>query len=135
AALQVLLADIAPMNPVLIKSTIRIAVDARPGASREDDSIDIDDSGPEVLVNVALSNSLPDPEAHNRAILAMCYQLLHAVHVRTPDELQDLLEPLFRGGLIHKVSIGRLYVAPDVLLDVDHYTRCAYAIRQTTSDA
>lgn len=135
AALQVLLADIAPMNPVLIKSTIRVTVDVRPGASREDDSIDIDDSGPEVLANVVLSNSLTDPEAHNRAILAMCYQLLHAVHVRPADELQDLLEPLFRGGLIHKVSIGRPYEETAALLDDDHYARCADASRPSSSDA
>ncbi|USQ74858.1 hypothetical protein [Ornithinimicrobium cryptoxanthini] len=134
AALQVLLADIAPMNPVLISSTVRVDVAVRPDASRENDSIDIDDSGPEIVAHVTVSNSLTDIEARDRTILAMCYQLLHAVHVRPPNELQDLLEPLFKGGLIHKVSIGRPYEETAALLDDDHYIRCAQASRPS-SDA
>lgn len=135
ATLQVLLADIAPMNPVLIRSTVRINVDVRPGASRVDDSIDIDDSEPEIRAHVTLSTSLSDVEARDRTVLAMCYQLLHAVHVRPPEELQDLLEPLFKGGIIHKVSIGRPYEETAALLDDDHYTRCAEASRPSSSDA
>ena len=135
AALQVLLADIAPMNPVLIRSIVRVKVDVKPDASREDDSIDVDDSEPEIVAHVILSNSLTDPEARDKAILAMCYQLLHTVHVRPPDQLQDLLEPLFKGGLVHKVSIGRPYEETAALLGDDHYTRCVEASRPSSSEA
>lgn len=129
AALQVLLADIAPMNPVLIGSTIRTYVAVTPGANRENDSIDIDDSGPEILAHVILSDSLSDIEARDRAILAMSYQLLQAVHVRPSNELQDLLDPLFKGGIVHKISVGRPYEETAALLDDEHYTRCAEASR------
>lgn len=133
AALQVLLADIAPMNPVLINSTVHVTAEVMPGASRDVDNIDIDDSKPEIVARALLSNALDDPDARNRTVIAMCYQLLHAVHARPPDDLQDLVEPLFKGGLIHKVSVGP-YEQTAALLDDDHYDRCAAATRPPSSD-
>ena len=133
AALQVILADIALMNPVLINSTVRVTVGVMPGASRDVDGINIDDSEPEIVARAVLSNTLTDSDARDRAIVAMGYQLLHAVHVRPPDDLQDLLEPLFKGGLIHKVSVGRPYEEAAALLDDGHYSRCAAATRPPSS--
>ncbi|MFC4056083.1 hypothetical protein ACFOY4_40895 [Actinomadura syzygii] len=133
AALQVLLVDIALMNPVLISGTVRVNVDVKPDASRECDRIDIDDSRPEIVARVILSNSLTEPEARDRTILSMCCQLLHAVHVRPPGDLQELLELLFKGGLIHKVSIGRPYGETAALLHEEHYARCANASRPPSS--
>ncbi|MFE0147842.1 hypothetical protein ACFWY5_11885 [Nonomuraea sp. NPDC059007] len=130
AALQVLLADIALMHPVLITSTVRITVQVRAGTSHGTDSIDIDDSKPEVVANVILSGTRDDLDA---GVVAQCYQLLQAVHARSPRDLQDLLEPLVKGGLFHKVSVGRPYTESAALLDDDHYGRCAAATRPLSS--
>lgn len=135
AALQVILPDIAPMGPVLINSTVRVTVEVMPGASRDDDTIDIDDSEPEIVAHAVLSDTLNDPDARARAVLAMCYQLLHTVHARPPEDLQALLEPLLKGGLIHKVSVGRPYEETAALLDDNHYDRCAAATRPLSSDS
>lgn len=134
AALQVILADIALMNPVFINSTVRVTVEVMPGASRDVDSIDIDDSNPEIVAHAVMSDALNDPGARTRTVLATCYQLLHAVHVRPPDDLQNLLEPLFKGGLIHKVSVGRPYEETAGLLADDHYDRCAGPTRPLSSN-
>jgi hypothetical protein len=134
AALQVILADIAPMNPVFINSTVRVTVEVTPGLSVDVGGIDIDDSEPEIVARAVLSDTLDDLDARSRAVVVMCYQLLHSVHVRPPDDLQDLLEPLFKGGLIHKVSVGRPYEETAALLDDDHYNRCAAATRPLSSD-
>lgn len=133
ATLQILLADIAPRNPVLIRSTVRINVEVNLQASGPGDDIDIDESQPEISANVVLSSSPTDTEARTPKLLAMCFQLLHAVHVRPPGELEDLLEPIFKGGIIHKVSIGRPYEETAGLLDVEHYALCASADRPPSS--
>ncbi|WP_394525418.1 hypothetical protein [Paenarthrobacter nicotinovorans] len=135
AALQIVLADIAPMNPVLIRSTVRINVEVQHDTSAQDDQFAIDESQPEIVAGVVLSSSVTEPETRTPRTLALCFQLLHSVHVRPPDELQNLLEPLFKGGIIHKVSIGRPYEETAALLDDDHYTRCASAGRPSSSKA
>ena len=134
AALQVILADIALLNPVFINSTVQVVVDVVPGATRDVDSVDIDASQAEIMASVVLSDSLKDPAARDRAIVATCYQLLHAVHARPAQDLQDLLDPLFRGGLVHKISVGRPYEETAALLNEDHYTRCATATRPPSSE-
>lgn len=133
AALQVILADIASDKPALIKSTIRVVIEVRAEVGRECDSINIDESGSEIQAHIILSNSLVDPEAHTAAILAMCFQLLQAVHVRPPSELQILIESRFRGGLMQKIYMGSLYEETTALLEVDHYARCAGASRPSLS--
>lgn len=134
ASLQVLLADIAQTNPVLINSTVRVNVDVNPDAGQEGERIDIDDSQPEVVARLILSNSPTELEEREKAILTMSYQLLHAVHVRPFDDLQALLESLVKGGLFHKISIGRPYEETTSILDDDHYARCANASRPLSSD-
>ncbi len=134
AALQVILADIAPMNPVLIDSTVRVAVEVMPAASRDVDNSDIDDSEPEIVATVVLPDTPDDPDARDRVVVAMCFQLLHAVHVRPPGDLHSLLERLLAGGLVHKVSVGRPYEETAALLNNDHYDRCADASRPPSSD-
>ncbi|MBT8163147.1 MULTISPECIES: hypothetical protein [Arthrobacter] len=106
-ALQIFLADIAPLNPVLIPSTVRINVEVHPRASGQDDQIDIDESQPEIVASVGLSNSGTEHETRGPTTLALCFQLLQSAHLRPADELQHLQEALFKGGIIHKVSIGR----------------------------
>lgn len=135
AALQIVLADIGPLNPVLIRSTVRINVEVQSRICGPDDEITIDDSQPEIVAIVVLSSSLAEPETRTRNTLALCYQLLHSVHVRPSKELQDLLEPLVKGGIIHKVSFGRPYEETAALLSYDHYTRCASAVRPPSSEA
>jgi len=134
AALQVFLADIALRHPVLIKSTVHVNVDVVAGADHNADDIEVDASAPELVTRVILSSAVDNIEARSRSLLAMCFQLLHAVHMRPPEDLQALLEPMFRGGLPHKVSIGRPYEEAAGLLDEAHYSRCALAARPTSSD-
>lgn len=134
AALQVLLADIALLHPVILKSTVHVDVDVVSGASKDVDNIDIDDTKPEIRARATLSDSVDDLEARALSMTAMCYQLLHAIHARPPEDLQSLLEPLFKGGLPHKLTIGRPYEESADLLGDDHYARCAAATRPASSD-
>lgn len=133
ATLQVLLAEVALHHPVLIGSTVRVHVTVMPGAERVVDDITIDDSGSTVVVEAVLSNSIEDVSGRDVAVIAHCFQLLHAVHARPPVELQDLLEPLFRNGLPHKVSVGRPYEETAALLDHHHYSRCGSIARPESS--
>ncbi len=133
AAFQVLVAEVALYSPVLVESTVRIHVNVIADATRDVDDITIDDSEPEIRVRAVLSDSVTDVAARDVAILAQCFQLLHAVHARPPQELQDLLDPLFRGGLPHKVSVGRPYEETAALLDAEHYARCASVARPDSS--
>lgn len=133
ATLQVFLADIATMHPVLIPATVHTTINVMPGADRADDNIDIDDTGTEVVAEINVSNDFTDIDARNQSVLSMCLQLLAAVHVRPPGELQDLLDPLFKGGIVHKISIGRPYEETTRLLEPDHYNRCAAATRPASS--
>jgi hypothetical protein len=133
ATFQVLVAEAALYTPVLVESTVRIHVNVIADASRDVDDITIDDSEPEIRVWATLSDSVTDVAARDVAILAQCFQLLHAVHARRPQELQDLLDPLFEGGLPHKVSVGRPYEETAALLDAEHYARCASVPRPDSS--
>lgn len=133
AAFQVLVAEAALHTPVLVESTVRIHVRVIAGATREVDDITIDDSEPEIRVQAVLSDLVTDVAARDVAILAQCFQLLQAVHARHPRELQDILDPLFRGGLLHKVSVGRPYEETAALLDEEHYARCASVPRPESS--
>lgn len=133
AAFQVLVAEAALHTPVLVESTVRIHVRVIADATRDVDDITVDDSEPEIRVQAVLSDSVSDVAARDVAILAQCFQLLQAVHARHPRELQDILDPLFRGGLPHKVSVGRSYEEAAALLDEEHYARCASVPRPESS--
>jgi hypothetical protein len=133
ATLQVLLADIALHHPVLIKSTVHVTVDVRSDAGREIDKVDIDDSEPEVVGKVVLSADPTDSDARQHFLVATCFQLLHAVHVQQPADLQALIEPMFGAGLSHKLFVGRPYEEVAGLLDDRHYARCAAATRPASS--
>lgn len=133
ATFQVLVADAALHTPVLVESTVRIQVNVIADTARDVDDITIDDSEPEIQVRAVLSDLVTDVAARDVAILAQCFQLLHAVHARPPQELQDLLDPLFRGGLPHKASVGRPYEETAALLDAEHYARCALVPRPDSS--
>lgn len=133
AAFQVLVAEAALHTPVLVESTVRIHVNVIADAARDVDDITIDDTEPEIRVQAVLSDSVNDVAARDVAVLAQCFQLLHAVHARPPQELQDILDPLFQGGLPHKVSVGRPYEETAALLDEEHYARCASVPRPKSS--
>jgi hypothetical protein len=133
AALQVVLADVARMNPVLTDATVCVTVDTEQGEGEQPDRIDIDDSGPEIMARAVVSTAPGDLQAHHRSVIVTCLQLLHAVHVRPMDDLLPVTESLMRGGLQHKTSIGRPYAEAAGLLNEDHYRRCAAAIRPPSS--
>ncbi|CAN5496834.1 hypothetical protein BH11ACT8_BH11ACT8_00220 [soil metagenome] len=133
AMFQVLVADAALHTPVLVESTVRIHVNVIADAPRDVDEFTVDDSEPEIRVEAVLSDAVTNVAARDVAILAQCLQLFHAVHARPPQELQGILDPLFRGGLQHKVSAGRPYEELAALLDAEHYTRCASVPRPGSS--
>lgn len=133
AAFQVFVADVALLHPVLIKSTVHVNVDVRPDLRPEGGNVDIDDSAPELVAEVVMSADLTNTDARERAIVATCFQLLHAVHVRPPADLQALMEPMFRAGLPHKLFVGRPYEEAADLLSAEHYARCAAAARPVSS--
>ncbi|MET8282971.1 hypothetical protein [Micromonospora sp. NPDC005174] len=133
AAFQILLADIALHHPVLIKSTVRVSVDVRTDAGHEVDKVDIDDAEPELRADIVLSADFTDSDVRERSLVATCFQLLHAVHARPAADLQALMEPMIKAGLMHKLFIGRPYEEVAGLLDDQHYARCAAATRPASS--
>ena len=133
ATLQALLADIALHHPVLIKSTIHVNIDVIGDATDDVNEVEIDDSEPELFADVTLSADFTGSEARGRFLIATCFQLLHAVHVRPPADLHALIEPMFKAGLSHKLFIGRPYEEAAGLLDDAHYARCAAALRPESS--
>jgi len=133
AVLQIVLADLALRHPVLIEATVRIRVDVRSGAGKDAYDIDINDSEPEISALAHIPIGPDDPEVRDPSLISLCLQLIHAVHVRPPEDLQALLEPMFRDGLGHKVSVGRPYEEAAALLDDAHYERCAAAARPASS--
>lgn len=132
AAFQVFLADIAPREPVLIRSTVHINVDVASDAHDADD-LSVDRSMPEPMVNIVLSADITDDEAQAATVTSICFQLLDVVHARPFSDLQNLMEPMFIDGLPHKLSIGRPYADAADLLPPEHYERCATTSRPTSS--
>jgi hypothetical protein len=135
AAFQIFLVDVALYHPVLIKSTVRISVDVRSDAGREVGNINIDDSEPEIIADVTLSADVADRDEREGGLIAMCFQLLHAVHVRPPSDLHALMEPMFKAGLSHKVFAGQPYEVLTGLMDERHYTACRAVTRPESSAA
>lgn len=135
AVLQVVLADLALYHPVLIEATVRISVEAASGTGKDAYDIDIHDSDPEISAVALIPNGLDNLDVRDPSLIALCFQLIHAVHVRPPDDLQAIIEPMFKAGLAHKVSVGRPYEETAALLDDAHYERCAGADRPASSAA
>ncbi|MBD3926107.1 hypothetical protein IEZ26_15895 [Nocardioides cavernae] len=135
AAFQVLLADIAHLHPVLIPATVHTTIDVVPGAERADDNIEIGESDSEVHAQITLTDDCADADARCQALMVIGFQLIQSAHVRPPGELQDLMEPLFRGGITHKIAIGRPYEETTRLFPPEHYTRLAEATRPASSDS
>ena len=134
AGLQVLLADIARFHPVLICRTVRVTVQVPTGSTHAVDDVRIDASGIEVMASVTLSPDVTDFDEVARSVVSGAFSLVAEAHVRPPKELQALLDPLMREGLLHKVTVVRPYQdAADVLGD-DHYARCAAAARPMSSN-
>ncbi|WP_343904623.1 hypothetical protein [Nocardioides aquiterrae] len=134
AAFQVLLADIARYEPVLIRSTVRATITVPIGASHAVDDVEIDDFEPEIKAHITLSADAEAFDDIGPALVATAFQLLGPVHVRPDADLQALLEPLFRDGLPHKVTVARPYQDAADLLDDNHFDRCAAATRPASSD-
>ncbi len=134
AAFQVVLADIARFNPVLIKSTVRATITVPAGASHTVDDVKIDDFESEIAATITLSNDTSDFGGVARTMVATAFQLLGPVHVRPDEDLQALLEPLIRDGLPHKVTVARPYQDAADLLTDEHFDRCAAAVRPESSN-
>lgn len=133
AVLQVVLADLALHHPVLIEATLRIRVNVVSETGKDAYDIDINDSEPEISAAAQVSSALDDLDARDPSLLTLCFQLIHAVHLRPPDDLLAVIEPMFKAGLAHKVSVGRPYEETAALLDDAHYERCAGATRPESS--
>lgn len=129
ATLQVLLADIALYEPVLVSTSVRVQVAMTDHTGRDGYNVEIDDSNWHITAKAIISSDFSDQDSRVPCVLSMCFQLLDAVHLRPSDELQDLIEPLFGRGLTHKVAVGRPYEETAGLFDDDHYARLAAATR------
>jgi hypothetical protein len=132
AVLQIVLADLALHHPVLIEATVRIRV-VVDDTDSDTCEIDIDESAADIVAVATIPAASDDLAARTPAIVSLCFQLLHAVHVRPPDDLQAVIEPMFKAGLAQKVAVGRPYEETADLLDDTHYRRCADAHRPASS--
>lgn len=133
AALQVTLAEIARHEPVFLSGTVQIEVQVISDADESVHDCVIDNTGPEIVARVVLSDDAPDYLERSRALLTPVLVILHAVHVRPAEELQALLDPLFAGGLPNKIAIARPYEDAASLLTEEHYAVCAAAERPADS--
>jgi hypothetical protein len=134
AAFQVVLADIARFDPVLIRSTVRATITVPSDLPHTVDDVEIDDSAPEITATITLSNDTSDFDGVARTMVATAFQLLGPVHVRPDDDLHALLEPLIRDGLPHKVTVARPYQEAADLLTDEHFDRCAAVTRPESSN-
>ncbi len=135
AAFQVLLADVAPYEPVVLAGTVHVILDVDEG-SREAGRVGVvvDDTDVEPTVYVTLDGDDPAGDDHHRELIGACFQMLAAAVARPEPELYDLMEPLFAAGLMHKLFPGRPYEEVADLFDDEHYARCAAATRPEVSD-
>jgi len=134
AAFQVVLADIARLDPVLIQSTVRATITVPAGAPHAVDDVEIDDFESEIKATITLSNDTSGFDGVARTMVATAFQLLGPVHVRPDGDLQALLGPLIRDGLPHKVTVARPYQDAADLLTDEHFDRCAASVRPDSSD-
>lgn len=134
ATLQVVLADIALHEPVLVSTGVRVQVAMTDDAGSDGYNVEIDDSSSHITAEATISSDFTDQGSSVPGVLSICFQLLHAVHLRPPAELQDLIEPLFRRGLTHKVAVVRPYEETAGFFDEDHYTRLAAVTRPADAD-
>ncbi|MFI7493108.1 hypothetical protein ACH9D2_00050 [Kocuria sp. M4R2S49] len=134
AAFQVLLADIARLEPAFIKSTVRTFVEVVADDSRETTGVEIDDSNPEIIVKITLPNSTTDLEDIPRKLVATGLQLITPIYVRPLGELRTILESLMRDGIANKVMVARPYQEAADLMPEGHYGRCTAAERPSSSD-
>ncbi|MGA9146849.1 MAG: hypothetical protein WBZ04_04755 [Candidatus Nanopelagicales bacterium] len=134
ATLQVFLADIARLHPVIIESTVTVNVAVASGGKLDDERTRVDDSQPEISVDVLLPHKVDDLQEQKVALLATCIQLTQAVNARPPKELLDLVETAVKQGLLDKTSVGRPYEEAAELFEEDHYVQCAAASRPRSSD-
>ncbi|MFD6211822.1 hypothetical protein, partial [Nocardia salmonicida] len=134
AAFQVLLGDVATRDPALFKTTVHINIEVTADTSHKTDVFAVDHSSPEPQVNVVLPARADDGQRPHAAITAStCMQLLDVVNARPSTDLLDLMDPMFRDGLLHKLSMGRPYEEAADLLTDEHYERCAAASRPVSS--
>jgi hypothetical protein len=133
AAFQVVLADIARFDPVFIKSTVRATITVPDSAPHTVDGVEIDDFESEIKATITLSNDTSDFDSVARTMVATAFQIFGPVHVRPDGDLQAVIEPLIRGGLLHKVIVARPYQDAADLLPDEHYDRCASSVRPESS--
>ncbi|RIJ77995.1 hypothetical protein D1871_04735 [Nakamurella silvestris] len=135
AALQVLLADLAPRHPVLINSTMNVRIQVVEGTDGEAGSCDIDRSEPELRGTIVLPGRVaePDAEARNKSLVGDCLYLLQAVHARPTADLMAHVDAMAETGMFHKLFVGQPYEDATDLLGTDHYTRCASIARPASS--
>jgi hypothetical protein len=133
AALQVTLAEIARLEPVLINGTVNADIQVIAGADESAYDCVIEDEGPDIAAHVTIADQAQDYLQRSIALLAPVMVLLGSVHARPPQELTNLLDPLFAGGLPNKIAIGRPYEDAAGMLNEEHYAACAAAERPPSS--
>ncbi|NYI76813.1 hypothetical protein [Nocardioides panzhihuensis] len=134
ATLQVLLADITVHDPALVSTSVRVSVTVTDKIGRDGYNVEIDDSSSHITAEATVSMDFSDLDTRVPALMSICLQLLHSVHLRPHDELQALVEPLLKAGLINKIAVGRPYEEATDFFDDDHFTTLASATRPLATD-
>ena len=125
AAFQIVIADIADQHPVLLSTTVRTRLELVSGKGIDPHkTVVVDDLGDDVTVGVYLPNEVGTLDDHTRVLSTTVLHVLMAAHARPPRELLEMLKPLFRDGLTHKIMFGRPYRESADFLATEHYLRC-----------
>ncbi|RYG98231.1 MAG: hypothetical protein EON58_07745 [Alphaproteobacteria bacterium] len=133
AAFQVLLADLARLNPILIKATVRTTI--KTVSDRADEEVSIDDPGVEMIAEVTLCHNTSEFKENAQTLLATAVQLISSVHVGPPGEIRDHFDSMMQEGIWHKVTVARPYSDSADLLPDEHYGHCATLHRPVSSMA
>jgi hypothetical protein len=131
AALQVILAELALHDPVIV--TRRVHVDVSVVAARDEGerACQVDDSRADVRAQVVLTTDPDDYVQRGADLLAPLMTLIAAVHVRPFAELRDIFDRMMHDQLPNKIALARPYEDSAGLLDDAHYALCSGLARPT----
>lgn len=128
AAFQVLLADVARFDPVLLATTVRVKVNVAEG----DEGMDVTDEDGQIVVRLLVGSGRVQKQS--RTIVAQAAALLGNIHARPMKDFKRILKQLFRDGLGLKMMIGRPYTEAADFLDDEHFQLCASGSAPASSE-
>lgn len=133
AAIQIVLADIAPASPVLASTEVHVRVALSEDAPQRGEM----SRGGERAGRIELAVTLPptpDTGQDVNGLIAVAVAAIASVHLRPTEELTALVERRIRDGLASKVFFGRPYEDAARLLEPQHYARLSGLSRPPKCD-